>query len=304
MDITIREVQTAVIRPALKGKAFYNTSMPVALRETQAYATTEGAVYSAPELADLRIQGNIPWNKWFTANTEELVGRTRGGAGLVAVAHRGALLTKDPERIEAAYEASLITGAGKIDTTEFQTLVEEGKHLDGSDANVYRLSEISDWDDLPYDAIILADKADLAKLPSIRQDIARLKDNPLVHMRLLGPKRAAEYLDAAGAAYGVSSIGNWHPFADINADQTQGRVVFLGDNDDDGLDGDNGNFFNDGRFVGVAPEAQEDSARSDAQNLEAELRSVLAPELGAKHLDRVLRDVLSVGLRYTAQPQE
>ena len=303
MDITINGYEEKVIHPGLMGKVFYNQSMPTALRATQTYATTGGAVYSAPELADLRIQGNLPWDKWFTANTEELVGRTRSGAELVAVAHRGALLTRDPARIEAAYEAGLIDGAGKIDTTEFQTLVEDAKHLDGSEAHLYRLSEISNWDDLPYDAIILADKADVAKLPSEKQDIARLKDDPLVHMRLLGPKRATEYLDAAGAAHGVSRIGNWHPFASVDANQMQGRVVFLGDYDNNGLDGDC-YLRGDGRFLGVAPEAQEESAQSCAQNLEAELRSVLAPELGAKHLDRVLQDVLSVGLRYTVQAKE
>ena len=304
MDITIKDAQTIVVHPAHMGKAFYHSNMPTALRAAQSYAGVEGSVYSLPELANLRVQGRLPFDKWFTANTEELVGKSRGGSELVAVAHGGAFLTRDPARIEVAYKTGLINGAAKIDNAEFQALVDCGQHFDGSDAKLYRLSELqsgrTNWSDLPYDAIILADKIDLAKLPSSVQEIAQLKDNPLVHMRLLGPQRAAEYLDAAEAAYKVSKIGNWHPFANVDAEKTQGRVVFLGNYDGNGLGGDYG-LYNLGRFVGVAPEVQGDSARRGAQNLEAELRSVLSPELGSAHLDRVLERVLATQLKYGTQ---
>jgi hypothetical protein len=46
---------------------------------------------------------------------------------------------------------------------------------------------------------------------------------------------------------------------------------------------------------------QGDSARRGAQNLEAELRSVLSPELGSAHLDRVLERVLATQLKYGTQ---
>ena len=310
MDITIREEkkliipeQTIITRLAHMGKAFYDSNTPTALRAAQNYAGVEGSVYSLPELANLRVQGRLPFDNWFTANTEEFVGKSKGGSELFGVAHGGAFLTRDPARIEATYKAGLINGAAKIDDAEFQALVDDGKHLDGSDAKLYRLSEITNWGDVPYDGIILADKADFANLASGRQEITQLMDNPLVHMRLLGPERAAKYLYAAGVAYDKKNLGNWHPFASADAGQAQGRVVFLGGNSLNGLNG--GSVLSDiGRFVGVAPEAQGDSSRSGAQNLEAELRAFLGRKVAPDLFDDIVSNVLRMHLRYSVQTQE
>ncbi|MEK6867361.1 MAG: hypothetical protein AABX98_00920, partial [Nanoarchaeota archaeon] len=84
-----------------------------------------------------------------------------------------------------------------------------------------------------------------------------------------------------------TQYGNRHPFNAINADESQGGVLFVGSDDSSGLKGDNLYYL--GRFlVGVAPEAlvgAERRAPQTRQELPAE-KGIIAP---------TLEEVLAIG---------
>ena len=74
-------------------------------------------------------------------------------------------------------------------------------------------------------------------------------NNPLVIARNSGTNNLSEYFDKAKSN---DKVANWHRLNDINPTEPSGRLLFLS-YVNLGLGG--GNLGNNGRFIGVAPEA-------------------------------------------------
>jgi hypothetical protein len=237
----------------LKGNVYYDDSLPKALGQAQSYAGRKGYVASMPEIASMRIGGQLPWNNWFTAMSEEDVLTTPQGNHVVAVVHGGRILST-PERIRQAYDDGLVNGAAKLDTKRDPE--ETKKLLSGKEMPVYSIADfVKGVEKLPRQYAVILDFETAQKTQSGRQDADRLKDNPLVIARCGGVEQAAAYIDAAKKAYHTTTLGQWHPFANVDPEQRQGRLLFLGDGDSLSLLLGDDLLYNLGRFVGVAPEA-------------------------------------------------
>jgi len=76
-------------------------------------------------------------------------------------------------------------------------------------------------------------------------------NNPLVLARVGVKDHLDSYFDKAKHE---GKVANWHIFNEVDPQQPQGRVLFV-DSNNSGLVGSN-DLDNDGRFVGVAPEAR------------------------------------------------
>jgi hypothetical protein len=276
LDQEVRVVNTK------EGQAFYNSSLPAALREAQAHAGEQGHVATMPELLHGRTVArfdNEIWTQWFTANSAEYVGKTAQGKPVVIVAHGIGPFT-NPARIEQAYQEGLVNYAGKFTQEEFAGLLGSGVPSFGYDEFLKRTSILS-----TYAIVIDFEKA--KGTTSDHQAIGNLYKNPLVIARAGGEAPAKAFLDKAAQKY--QKYGQWHPFGNVDVEQSQGRLLFLGSNDDNGLNGDD--FLNKrGRFVGVAPEAQASGREAPAPSLTAPSQ-IIAPKLD---------DILRVVGPYTA----
>ncbi len=250
------------------GCSFYDGNLPTAFSAVLAYAAEiSGVVASMPTHLHLRRKVSFKhslWNTWYTCNSEEDVGKTAQGTKVVLEAHNGAgplTWRHGPERITTAYERGLTKQYAAHLTDKEIKLLLAGKFPDGTDGvqvfeNVKEFSSATDTfekcADLllkPYAVILDFDAAKATE--SGYQDIQRLRDNPLVHVRAGGVAVAHAFIDYAAQRY--SNYGNWHPFNVINPAETQGRVLFVGYGDGNGLGG-SGNLNLNGQFLGVRAE--------------------------------------------------
>lgn len=230
-----------------EGEAFYNDRLPNALRKAQEYAGKQGYVASLPELVKARISASPEqeiWTNWYTANSEEDIGTTKQGKPILFVVHGNGILSS-PERIERAYQDGLINRATQLSQKEILDL-EEGKLPNGNVIPVYLLSEFKQGiKDLPRNYAVVMDFDEAKRTKSGYQEIDRLYDNPLFIVRSGGVEEAREYLDNVKKKLKVNKYGQRHPFNDVDINQTQGRLLFLSN------DYDNGYLYDFGRFVGV-----------------------------------------------------
>ncbi len=245
------------VRVTKQGQPFYNTSLPRALAEAREYVQNGGHIASMPELLRGRVISPATdelWTNWFTALSEENVGKTAVGSSVLVTVHGGGVLST-PERISRAYEEGLTPQyAAKFTDVEFRDIV-EGKLADGRQIPVYSFTDFKKGvKDLPVQYAVVMDYETARKTESGHQEIDKLYDNPLVIVRAGGVEAAKAFLDKAKSVYDSKKLGNWHPFNNVDVEQPQGRLLFLGGDDSSGLYGDNG-LGNNGRFVGVAPEA-------------------------------------------------
>ena len=247
--------QDLLINNERVGFSLYDDSLSTALRTTQADAQKEAfVVASMPELLVLRRQ--VPftdsmWSTWYACNQEEDVGTTPQGKKVVIEVVGGGILT--PERIETAYERGLTKQyAAHLAESEIRALL-EGKLANGTQIPIYSFADFkAGIKDKPRQYAVVMDY-DMAKnAASGHLPVESLRDNALVIVRSGGVAEANAFVDKVAQRY--TNYGNWHPFNAINSDETQGRVLFVGDDGDGGLDGYS-LLYSDGRFVGVAPEA-------------------------------------------------
>lgn len=295
--ITTQEI---FIRDKRVGVSYYDDKLPTALRTTQADAQKEGLVVaSMPELLVLRRQlpfTDSMWSTWYTCNSEEDVGTTPEGNKVVIAVHGGGILT--PDRIETAYKRGLTKQyAAHLAESEVRKLL-EGKLADGIQIPVYQFSDLkSGIKDKPRQYAVVMDFAEAQKAVSGHLPVESLRDNPLVIVRAGGVAEANAFVDKVAQRY--TNYGNWHPFNAINADETQGRVLFVSV-DLIGLLGSL-SLYGNGRFAGVAPEAL-DAARVDAKKLE----DMVTVRLPRNILDAMKSgtDFTYEGRAYSLKPQQ
>ena len=252
----------------MKRKSFYNKSLPVALRLAREYATKDGFVLSLPQILHARVvapsQDKI-WSNWYIANSEEDVVTTEQGNKIVIVGH-GGLALKTPERIEQAYREGLtVQHAAKFSENEAKDLA-KGKLQDGTEFPLIPYKEFLTKSNLPLVYGVVLDFNKAKKTKSAYQKFEGIYDNPLAIARAGGEEQLKLYLDRAKQHYGAKYYGQGHGLEGIDADQAQGRVLYIDDDVYYGLDGFN--FLDsDGRVLAVAPEAQ-----SVEKNLESKIQ--------------------------------
>ncbi len=227
----------------MEAAIIYDSHLPDALRQALEYAGDDGFVASMPQL--LHARANAPydneiWNtRSFTSNSEESVARTRQGNHVVVAVHGGGIFAS-PERFKRLYHASVnrfselgFTGlfGAKISEGEAQDVV-DGKLPDGSEIPVFPYNVFKRGiADLPRRYAIVLDFETAKNSKSGNETFDDLKDDPLMIVRAGGVEAAAAYLDKARDRNKSAVMGNWHCLNDIDPDQPQTRVLFLGGNE-------------------------------------------------------------------------
>ncbi|MFH1174800.1 MAG: hypothetical protein V1725_06715 [archaeon] len=232
----------------VQGQEFYANNIPDALEAALKAAAGGGYVASFPQLVHARLiteNGSDPiWQKWWTANGSENVGKTKQGKPVVLTIN-GQL--PSPDRIRQALREGLIGGRMQHTDEEFQYML--------TDPNVPELSykEVKEGKNLPILYRVVTDFNEEAKLPSGYEPIDRWRGNQRFIIRAGGEEKANQILDRSAQVYNTKKYGNWTFFKDANPDKPQGLVPVLGDGGDYGFDG---SFLGSNvRFGGVAPEA-------------------------------------------------
>jgi hypothetical protein len=279
----------------MQAEIIFEPHIPTALQRSLQYAGDEGFVASMPQLLHARANapfGNIIWNTWFTANSEESVMTTKQGNRVVVAVHGGGIFAS-PARFEKSFYADLdrsnsegITGqtAAKISTREAHDLL-EGKLPDGSEIPIYLFNEFKRGiTDLPirYGVVLDFELARSAKRGFESFDV--LKDEPNMIVRAGGVEPLAVYLDKFRDRNNTELMGNWHPYLRIDPNQPQTRILFLAGNKggigsegkDEGLGwgydaeyglGGDASMVGMARYVAVAPR----DVSTSLQNLDFEL---------------------------------
>ena len=224
-----------------EASVFFDTHLPNALQRALEYAGNDGFVASLPQLLRARTHApfdNEMWNQWFyTSNSEESLVETPQGNNVVALVHGGGIFAS-PARFRKLYLASTnrhsedgFTGlfGGKILQQEAHDIL-NGRCPDGSDIPVYSFSDFERGiSNLPRRYVVVMDfeTARTSKCGLVSSD--ELKDDPLMIARAGGAEAAAAYLDKAKEYYGISEMGSWHRFDDMDPMHPQCWVPFVYD---------------------------------------------------------------------------
>ncbi|GEM_PF-2944605 len=232
--------------------------LPIALQEALDYATPEGIVVTMPELIAAKIKADKKhdfWTNWHTVYTEENIGIDKKGLfykkgePIVVIVNGGGILT--PARIRQAYAGGLIDHSAQYTNTEFDPLL-EGHLPDGSNIKLYKLEDVQKGlGVLPHRfGVVLPYKTASKTISGFQKNIPT---NPLALARAASLENLEAYYTLAKDS--KDQLGNWHVYGrDRDPQQPQGRVLYLGGIDCNGLYG-NFNLDNYGRVLGVAPEA-------------------------------------------------
>lgn len=227
----------------MEAAIIFESYLPEALRQALEYAGEDGFVASMPHL--LYARANAPydneiWNtRSFASNSEENVVTTRQGNHVVVAVHGGGVFAL-PERFTKLYHASTsrhsefgFTGlfGAKISETEAQGLL-DGRLPDGAEIPLFSFAEIKRGaTDLPRRYGVVLDFETAKKSNNGNAAFDDLRDDPLTIVRAGGAEAAAAYLDKARDRKASAVMGSWHCLNDIDPDQPQTRVLFLGGNE-------------------------------------------------------------------------
>lgn len=222
-------------------RIFFDSYGTLALQQALRYAGDGGFVASLPQLLHARVNadyGNIIWNTWFTANSEESVVTTPQGNHVVVTVHGGGIFGK-PSRIERALRADLsrhnthgLTGqyAAKITESEARELL-GGRLPDGTEFPIYGFDAFRQGiADLPwrYGVVLDFETAKKSETGYVRFDV--LRDDPIMICRAGGVDAAAAYLDKARKRNDTSKMKVSHGHDGIDPDELQTRLLTLGGN--------------------------------------------------------------------------
>ena len=240
-DVRMEALRADDVR--MEAAVIFDSYLPDALRRALDYAGDDGFVASMPQL--LRARTNAPcdneiWNiRLFASTSEENVVRTRQGNHVVVAVHGGGIFAS-PERFRTLYHASTsrysalgFTGlfGAKISEMEAQGLL-EGRLPDGNELPAFSFGEFENGiSDLPRRYAVIVDFAIARNSSNGNAPFDALKDDPLMIVRAGGAEAAAAYLDRARDRGTSEVTGSWHCLNDIDPDQPQTRVLFLGGNE-------------------------------------------------------------------------
>jgi len=227
----------------MEAAVIFDSYLPDALRRALDYAGDDGFVASMPQL--LRARTNAPydneiWNiRSFASNSEESVVRTPGGSHVMVAVHGGGIFAS-PERFRTLYHASTsrfselgFTGlfGARISEAEAQGLL-DGRLPDGSEIPVFSFGEFENGiSGLPRRYAVIMDLAIARSSNNGNAPFDALKRDPLMIVRAGGAEAAATYLDRARDRGTSEVTGSWHCLNDIDPDQPQTRILFLGGNE-------------------------------------------------------------------------
>jgi hypothetical protein len=244
------------------GNTFYDSKIPVALKQALDFATVGGIVVTMPELIAAKVKAvktHDFWKNWYSVQTEENIGLDKKGRfyskkdPVLVIVNGGGILT--PDRIDKAYtdKDGMIDGSAKYVGKEFDNLL-DGELPDNTSIQIYRFDEIKKGiKSLPHKfGVVMPYSLAQGTISGYHQKDSFI-NNPLVIARAGGIENIEKYYDLAKSEEG--NLGSYHPFNGRDASVPSGRLLFLGD-DCDGLGGDDSLDDDVGRFVGVAPEAQ------------------------------------------------
>ncbi len=224
----------------MEAAIIFESHLPEALRQALEYAGEDGFVASMPQL--LHARANAPddneiWKaRLFTSNSEENLVTTKQGNRVVVAVHGGGIFAS-PERFNRLYHASVsrfselgFTGlfGARISQAEARN-VADGQLPDGSEIPVFSYNEFKQGiPDLPRRYAVILDLETAKNSNSGNLAFDDLKDDPLMIVRAGGAEAAVTYLDRARARNKSAVMGSWHYFREIDPDQPQTRVLFLG----------------------------------------------------------------------------
>ena len=227
----------------MEAAVIFDSYLPDALRRALEYAGDEGFVASMPQL--LHARANAPYDneirsiRSFASHSEESVVRTRQGNHVVVAVHGGGVFAS-PERFRTLYHASTsrfsefgFTGlfGAKISDTEAQGLL-VGRLTAGNEFPVFSFAEFRNGlSDLPRRYAVVLDFEMAKNSNNGNASFDALRDDPLMIVRAGGAEAAATYLDRAAGRRTSEVTGSWHCLHDIDPDQPQTRVLFLGGNE-------------------------------------------------------------------------
>ena len=224
----------------MEAAIIFESHLPEALRQALEYAGEDGFVASMPQLLHARANAPDDNEIWkaqsFTSNSEETLVTTKQGIRVVVAVHGGGIFAS-PERFKRLYHASVsrfselgFTGlfGARISQAEARN-VADGQLPDGSEIPVFSYNEFKQGiPDLPRRYAVILDLETAKNSNSGNVAFDDLKDDPLMIVRAGGVEAAAAYLDRARARNKSAVMGSWHYFREIDPDQPQTRVLFLG----------------------------------------------------------------------------
>ncbi len=230
-------------KPELRmvARIFFDSYIALALRRALRYAGDDGFVASLPQLLRARVNadyGNIIWNTWFFANSEENIVTTPQGNPVVVTVHGGGIFGK-PARIERALRADLnryntegLTGqyAAKITATEARALL-RGRLPDGAEFPVYGFEEFRQGvAGLPwrYGVVLDFQTAKASATGYVPFDV--LRDDPVTICRIGGVEATVAYLEKARKRNDTTKMQVSHRHNGIDPQQPQTRLLTLGGN--------------------------------------------------------------------------
>ena len=227
----------------MEAAVIFDSYLPDALRRALDHAGDDGFVASMPQLLHARTNAscdNEIWNiRSFASHSEESVVRTRGGNHVVVAVHGGGIFAS-PERFRTLYHASTsrfselgFTGlfGARISEAEAQCLL-DGRLPDGTEIPVFSFGEFENGiSDLPRRYAVIVDFAIARNSNNGNAPFDALKRDPLMMVRAGGVEAAETYLDRARDRGTSEVTGSWHCLNDIDPDQPQTRVLFLGGNE-------------------------------------------------------------------------
>ena len=269
-------------------RAYYDSNLSLALSSAESYVTVnkgKGHVQTMPELLQRRAEAeslDSPyWQHWFTADSGDFIGQHKRKD--VAIIAHGASKLLTPDRINQAYKEGLVNGAARLTDDEIQKL------LSGKLMPVYSLDDVKKGSIKRIHYAVVMDLETARKSQSGYQTLNDLETNPTYLSR--AGSSAKEFLTALESKFEKSKYGNHHRF-DVKP-ESQGRFVFLGSSDGDGLSGCsilNGN----GHFAGVRSDGVRSTPKNSRNNVPTYtqvLRMVkpLVPQINQKDLEQRLK---------------
>ena len=251
-----------------------------ALADAQAWtAKNGGRILTAPEvqLVTLRDAKNGKYRQnWYTSTTEELIGKTAKGSGVVLYGSN--VLLGTPKKIRSALARGVTgIGAGKLNPKEFKTVL-SGKLPNGKSIPVFEVSYLKNNEGFAPNGVyaVSIPLEDARKAESGYHNVDSLLENGRFIARA-GSMPVAKAIVQAAKKAGYETLGDYAwvlKHIDLE-DGAQGLLVAVL-NRGNGF-GDDDNLGSDGSFVWVAPEApvaqNSDTALQVKARINAGLRS-------------------------------